>query len=284
MARLDQGVATEDEGVLRTGELVGDGHGGLELRAGVEEPVAGAERQEVDEPVRKGRSEQALDHERPHQEAGDGAGAVPGDHADAEPDHRGQGDVEQRPQRPGGDGRGVAHVDAAEQRSAEPGDHRRWRRAPARPWSPSPPWPSRSPSGLGRAISVTARVPCWASAVNMRIPVTMASVAMSGRGKMNSSDAVSVLLRRRRCQRPGDERADHGGEGEDHLVGPEGGQLDPLAPAGRPGPCSRRRRRVRSAGAVAGRPGDGRAGGGHGSGSFGRLAVGVGGGGRVRRR
>ena len=47
---------------------------------------------------------------------------------------------------------------------------------------------------LGRAISVAARVPCWASAVNMRIPATIASVAMSGRGKMNSSDAVRFFF------------------------------------------------------------------------------------------
>ena len=34
----------------------------------------------------------------------------------------------------------------------------------------------------GRAASMTERVPCWASEVNMRIPVTDANIATSGSG------------------------------------------------------------------------------------------------------
>jgi hypothetical protein len=34
----------------------------------------------------------------------------------------------------------------------------------------------------GRAARVTASVPCWASPVNMRMPVTAASIATSGSG------------------------------------------------------------------------------------------------------
>ena len=50
-SQAGQDVATEDEGVLSTAKFVGDGHVRLEVRGGVEEAVAGAERQEVDEPV-----------------------------------------------------------------------------------------------------------------------------------------------------------------------------------------------------------------------------------------
>ena len=68
------------------------------------------------------------------------------------------------------------------------------RTAPANP-ATIPVAPSASPTAAaivvladtitqraGRAVSVTASVPCWASPVNIRIPVTMASVATSGSG------------------------------------------------------------------------------------------------------
>ena len=67
--KTGEGVATEDECVLRTTKFVCDGHRRLELWASGEEPVASAERQEVDHYVRLGSDEQALDHERPHQES-----------------------------------------------------------------------------------------------------------------------------------------------------------------------------------------------------------------------
>ena len=109
-------------------------------------------------------------------------GAVADDHADAEADQRGEGDVEQRPQRPGGEVRSAAELDAADARRRRTRRPCRWRRGPARPPRRVIVLAATVTQRAGRAVRVTARVPCWASPVNMRIPVTAASIATSGSG------------------------------------------------------------------------------------------------------